>query len=396
MSFINKLFNRQDSVKTSTSFKMVTDKGGGYYTWNGKIYQSDYIRSIARVYARTVGKAVAKHIRNGAYFPDVQMQFLLKEPNDIMTGQMLNEKLVTQLIINHNAFAYVDRNKDGTPLAIYPVIASTYEVLQDVSYDTFIKFYMADGSNYTFAYSDLIHLRMDFNENEILGDPFGDSLIPLMNMVGTLDQGLVQAIKNSNVIRWLLKFNGALRDEDIDKNRKKFVNDFLTGESGGGAAAIDAKTDAQQVNPTDVMPNKDVNEVVKQRIYSMFNINESIIQSNYTENQWNAFYESSIEPIIMQMADVFTIRLFNRRERGFGNEIRFETNNLLYASAQTKLGLVNLVDRSILTPNEMRDVLGYEPYEGGDEFVLRLDTGNTNNNTNSSNNLGGGNSESNT
>src|SRR5690625_5327372 len=63
-----------------------------------------------------------------------------------------------------------------------------------------------------------------------------------------------------------------------------------------------------------------------------------------------------------------------RRERGHGNKIIFESKNLSFASMETKLRLVDYVDRAIMTPNEIRQILGRAPYDGGDEFVRRLDT----------------------
>ena len=36
--------------------------------------------------------------------------------------------------------------------------------------------------------------------------------------------------------------------------------------------------------------------------------------------------------------------------------------------------MVALVDRGLMTPNEYRALFNMAPYDGGDEFVLRLDT----------------------
>ena len=40
----------------------------------------------------------------------------------------------------------------------------------------------------------------------------------------------------------------------------------------------------------------------------------------------------------------------------------------------TKLQLVQFVDRGMMTPNEVREIMGYSPVEGGDVMVRRLDT----------------------
>ena len=98
----------------------------------------------------------------------------------------------------------------------------------------------------------------------------------------------------------------------------------------------------------------------------------------YTEDEWNAFYESTIEPIALQLSLEFTTKLFSDREIGHGNEIVFEANRLQYASVSTKLALVSLVDRGAMTPNEWREVFNLAPIEGGDVPIRRLDTRPTN------------------
>jgi phage portal protein BeeE len=197
-----------------------------------------------------------------------------------------------------------------------------------------------------------------------------------MEIVNTTDQGIVKAIKNSNVIKWLLKFNQSLRPEDIKKQTKDFVDSYLSIESETvGAAATDAKAEAKQVEPKDYVPNATQMDKTVQRIYSFFNTNDKIVQGKYTEDEWISYYESSVEPDVIQLSGEYTRKLFNRKQRGFGNKIIFESSNLNFASMQTKLNLVQYVDRGIMNPNEVRAILNLAPREGGDEYVLRKDTG---------------------
>lgn len=364
-----------------TKYQMVVDNGGGFYSWNGKLYHSDLIRSAIRQKARAIGKAKGKHIRqqpDGITIinPEVYMRFLLEEPNPYMTGQLLQEKMITQLELNHNAFAYINRDPNGYPLEIYPIIAFATEAIVDDRGNLFLRFTLKNGKIVTFSYSDIIHLRKDFNENDIFGDSNAEALSSLMDIVTTTDQGIVKAIKNSNIIRWLLKFNQTLRPEDIKKNTQEFVKNFLDVETSetSGAAAVDAKMDAQQVEPKDYVPNEKQMDNTVKRIHSFFNTNEKIIQGSYSEDDWISYYESAIEPDLIQLSGEFTKKLFSRRERGFGNKIIFESSNLSFASMATKLNLVNYVDRGIMTPNEVRDVLNMAPIEGGDVAIRRLDT----------------------
>lgn len=365
-------------------YKLITDIGEGFYAWNGNLYKSDIVRAAIRPKAQAVGKIVGKHIRetinNGVkdikINPDVYMKFLLEEPNPYMTGQMLQEKLATQLELNNNAFAYIERNEDGYPMAIYPISAITSEAIQNSSGELFLRFTLKNGRTVTFRYTDIIHLRKDFNNNEIFGDSPAQVLTPLMEIVNTTDQGIVKAIKNSNVIRWLLKFTQTLRPEDIKKQTKQFVEDYLSVESESvGAAATDAKADVVQVEPKDYVPNATQMDKTVQRIYSFFNTNEKIVQGKYTEDEWISYYEANIEPVVIQLSGEYTRKLFSRRERGFGNKIIFEASNLTFASMKTKLDLIKYVDRGIMSPNEVREILHYAPREGGDTYVLRKDTG---------------------
>ncbi len=199
-------------------------------------------------------------------------------------------------------------------------------------------------------------------------------LLPLMEVVSTTDQGIVKAIRNSGMVKWLLKFNSAMRPEDVTKKTNEFTENFLNIENSGGAAGVDSKVDAKQIEPKDYVPNAAVIDRTTQRIYSFFNTNEKIVQSKYNEDEWNSYYESEIEPLAMQWSNEDTRKIFTRRERGFGNKIIYSANNLQYASMTTKLGLVAMVDRSAMTPNEWREVLNLPPIEDGDKPLRRLDT----------------------
>lgn len=364
---------------TVSSYKMMTEEGSGYYSYNGNLYQSDIVRAAIRPKVRAIGKAVAKHIRNSTdglkINPDAYMRFLLEEPNPYMTGQMLQEKLITQLELNNNAFAYIVRDGNGYPTAIYPIAATTSEAVRDERGELYLRFILRGGKTATFAYADIIHLRKDFNGNEIFGDSPASVLAPLMEIITTTDQGIVKAIKNSNVIRWLLKYNTSLRPEDMKKNVEKFVSDYMNTESTTvGAAAIDAKAEAIQIDPKDYVPNAVQMDRTKQRVDSYFGTNAKITQGNFSENEWISYYETAIEPDIVQLSNEYTRKLFSRKERGFGNKIVFESANLSFASITTKLALQAAVDRGALTPNEWREILGYAGIEGGDEPIRRLDT----------------------
>lgn len=363
--------------------KLMTEQGNSYFLWNGSVYQSDIVRACMRPKVKQIGKLVAKHIRetileDGSIKleinPTYYMKMLLEEPNPLMTGQMLQEKMAAQLILNNNAFALINRNDDGLPVGIYPITATNVEAVYSAAGVLSLSFTLRNGKIYTFPYTDLIHLRSDYNENDIFGSTLAPVLLPLLNVVTVTDQGLINAVKNSSVIRWLLKFVNALRPDDMKNQAKDFADNFLNTENGLGVAAVDSKADAIQIKPTDYVPNSSVMDKTTKRIYALFNTNEKIVTSCASEEERNTYFDSEIEPVLIQLSDEYTRKLFTRRERSFGNRIVFEASAWDTASFSTKLNLSQMVDRGALTPNEWRKAFNLAPVPGGDQPIRRLDT----------------------
>lgn len=381
MGFFHNMIGAMKSRRVST-VQLVQERGNGFYAYNGKMYQSDIVRACIRPKIKAIGKLTAKHIRetvtaNGsklAVNPEPYIRFLLEEPNPYMTGQMLQEKLAAQLVLNNNAFAVILRDENGMPSAIFPVAAMQADAVYSATGTLYIRFYMQNGKVFTFPYDDIIHLRGDFYENDIFGDPVAPVLTPLMDIVTTTDQGIVKAIRNSAVIRWLLMFTQSMRPEDIQKRAKDFAEAFLDVQNGTGVAAVDAKAEAKQIDPKDYVPNAAQMDKTTARIYALFNTNIKIVTSSANEDEQNGYFDAEVEPAMKQLSGEYTRKLFSRKERSFGNRIVFEASAWDFASTSTKLNLLQMVDRGALTPNEWRRAFNLAPVEGGDKPIRRLDT----------------------
>lgn len=373
--------NRSPTTE-STAYKMVAFDGDSF-VWNGNLYKSDIVMSAIRPYVNAIGKTVGKHIqetvsskgeREIKVNPEPYMRFLLEEPNPIMTGQKYQEWMAACLKINNHAFSLIVRDANGLPTALYPINATMAVAEYDDSGKLYIRFYTYKGETFVFPYSDLIHLRGDMTGGDFWGGSKVEQLLPLMEKIGTIDKGIVNAIKSSAVIRWLLKFSNAVRPEDLTAKAKEFAEQFLQSETGVGVAATDSKSDAIQIKPNDFVPNAAHTDRTIKRFYAALNTNESIVTSDYTEDQWNAYYETQVEPDVIQFGLEHTRKLFSRKKRSFGNYLMWEAANLATASMSTKLNLREMVDRGAMTPNEWRKVFNLAPLPGGDKPIRRLDT----------------------
>lgn len=368
---------KEEPQPMGVGYKMITDMGDGFYAWDGQIFKSDIVRSCIRPKARAIGKMMAKHILDTddfKLFPNEDIKFLLEEPNPLMSGQVMQEKVAIQLELNNNAFILIKRDKNYKPYELYPIPALSVDMLEGAEGDLYLKFWFKDGTYMIVPYADVIHLRQDFNNHNLFGDSPQESLAELMENITTIDQGMRKAIKNSAIIKWIMKFSSVMKPEDVKMQVEEFTKRYLSIENEGGAAASDPRYDLEQVKHDNYLPDDKQMQKTIDRIYRFFNTNEKIVQSNYDEDEWNAYYESVLQPVALQLSNEFTRKLFTKNERMKGNKIVFESTSLMYASLKTRLELVSLVDRGALVPNDWNKLLGLPPVEGGDKPIRRLDT----------------------
>ena len=140
---------KQKNVSTEAVYKMITDTGNGFYAWNGKLYQSDIVRACIKPRTKAIGKLIAKHVRetiteSGKKIdinPVPYIRFLLEEPNEYMSGQMMLEKVANQLSLNNNAFILILRDSFDHPVGLYPIPCASVEAKYDESGILKLKFY---------------------------------------------------------------------------------------------------------------------------------------------------------------------------------------------------------------------------------------------------------------
>lgn len=386
MSWLKRIFSRTRN-ETVMRVKLITEHGNWYRTWDGNLYRSDIVRAAIRPKAKAIGKLAAMHIRETGgemqINPEPYLRLLLEEPNPYCGGQVFRERLATLLQLNNNAFVQIVRDENGLPAQLYIIPAATAEAVVRPDGVLWMRFQLTDGKLLELPYSDVIHLRDEYAENDIFGAPKAEALKQLLEVINASDQSIVQAVKRSAFIRWLVKFKQQLKPTDIRKNVEEISNQYLSLENETGILPQDVRYDIEPLKDAgqQYVPSSQLQKQAVERIYAFFRVNEAIVKATYDENQWLAYFEAEIAPLAQQMSEEFTRKLFSRRERGFGNRIVFDATSLTFASMQTKLGLVQMVDRGALTPNEWRRILNLPPIPGGDQPIRRLDTDVVNNNS---------------
>jgi HK97 family phage portal protein len=292
-----------------------------------------------------------------------------------MNGKDFLAKIRLWLEIKNTAFIYIARDDTGKPTSFYPVPYASFEALEYLG-GLYIKFQFNNSTarDYVFPWEDLAVLRKDYYQSDIWGDD-NTAILPKLDLINTAEQGVANAVRATANLRGILKSTKAmLSKEDIKKQKDEFVTDYLNLENSGGIASLDASQDFTPItmNPSVTDPN--TMKQLREDIYRYFGVNDSIMMSDYKEDEMEAFYQSKIEPFLVALSEELTRKVFTKRERDLGSAIIYESNRIQYASNKTKLNMVQLVDRGIMTPNELRQTFNLAPYEGGDEFIRRLDT----------------------
>ncbi len=330
------------------------------------MYRSDTVRACIRTIAEHTSKA-------NAVCTDKRVATILNmSPNVYMNGKDFLYKVRTQLELRNTAFIYVQRDDKANVIGFYPVPYISFEAI-DYAGRLFIKFQFANDS-LTLPWEDLSVLRKDYNKYDIAGDD-NTPILQTLELISTVKQGVGHAVKATANLRGILKNTKAmLSDKDVSAQKEKFVKDYLNLENEGGIASLDATQEFTPINMSPTVTSADTMKDFREDVYRYFGVNDSIIMSNYTEEQMEAFYEARIEPFLVALSIELTRKVFTERERAFDNQIVYESNRMNYASNKTKLEMIQLVDRGILSPNELRRMFNLPPYEGGDEFIRRLDT----------------------
>lgn len=377
MSIISNIKNFIFGEKNRTAIKLMTQNGFGGFSYNGNYYKSDIVRAAIRPFAAHIGKIEPKIILKDkkGIKTDVNpyLEAVLRTPNPYMSLQVLLEKTANCLKLNNNAFISIYRNKSGKVISLYPLSAYGARKIFNSSGELFLEFSLTNGTLQTFRYEDIIHIRSDFTQSDdIFGESPAETFKDLMEVVKNSDNSIINAIKNGGIIRWIVKYNEVFKQGHLKKKSQEFAEDFLNNDSS--VVVTDQNSEAKQITPTDYVPNASLQDKAKQRIYSYLGTNEAIVQSKYTEDEFQAYFESAIEPIIKQLSDEFTRKIFTFEEQLRGFKIVFSANSLQFASLKSKLNLLQMVDRGAMTPNEWREVLNLSAIEGGDKPIRRLDT----------------------
>lgn len=375
LSWLDKL-RRKPTVKTKYA-DMLNGFTPIFSQFGNDIYASDVVQQAINCIVSEMKKLNPQHVRkNGSDVIPVNssIQTVLTKPNELMTTSDFLEKVVWQLIFNYNSFiiptyyTWTDEETGATKkyyTGLYPVQPTQVDFIQDASNTLYVKLTFANNYNTTIPYSEIIHIRHRFSVNEFMGgnefgQPDNEALLKTLDLNSQLLQGVSHAMKSSFAINGVVKFKSMIDGGKTEKALRELEQKLRNSESG--FLPLDITSEFIPIQREIELVDEGTLKFIDEKILRHFGVPLCILTGDYTKQQYEAFYQKTLEPLILAISQAFTRGLFTDRELSFGNEIKFYPKDLIFMSVDQTLEMVRLLgDSGSIYENEKRVAFGLRP-----------------------------------
>ena len=368
MSLFDRLFpRRKEEIEIQNYFRLLTGYQPVFTSFSGSVFESDLVRSVIDTKARHCSKLAVT--LQGSAKPTLQT--LLKHaPNSFQTWSQFLYRTSTILDVRNTAFIVPVMDKYGETTGVYTVCPESWDLVQ-VKDEPWIRFHFESRDN----------LAIELNRVGILtkyqyrSDLFGESNSArrdTLDLMAIQRQGIKESVKNAATYRLMARVTNFTKPEDLAKERKRFDEENFQNGGGGILLIPNTYTDIKQLQQQSYSVDANQLKVIKESVYGYYGINEDVLTSKAYGDAFSAYYESVIEPFAIQLSEVMTKMLFTNREQSSGSEVFFTSNRLQYMTNEDKLNVSSqMLDRGILTINDVRQIWQLPPVEGGDVRIIR-------------------------
>lgn len=367
MGFLSDLFIKKKQVNTSKLVNFFTPYFGSV---NSPELNETFVSAV-NTHALHFSKIRPGVYLNGNETKKAMSRLLSQKPNPLMEAGAFWEKVCKLYWTEYNVFLYADWSVAGLR-ALWILDPNSIEISQDKNTgELYFKFFLNDKIMIE-SFENIIHIARDVDrETEIFGKR--DSAInTVLNVINTNYTGIANAIKTSQFLRFVINSTTVLNDTKRQELATKFAETYLSTD-GTGIAYLDATSTLTQVNNQAKYANKEEMAFFEDKIYNWLHISPKIIKGEFSENEWQAYYETSIEPLLRKLTNELNFKLLTQREYDVGNKIIVQANDLQVISTATRISLIEKTKEiGLFTVNEGRQLFGLPPIENGDNRLVSL------------------------
>lgn len=375
MEWFDKLFRRgPKNQKFAPTFDGFTPI---YSQFGTNIYASDVVQQALKCIVDEMKKLNPTHVRYKGNDPvpvKSTIQDVLDSPNELMTTSEFLEKTIWLLLMNYNAFiipsyyTWID-DKTGAERryyeALYPINPTQVDFIEDATGRLYVKFRFWNGYDTTIAYDDVIHLRYNFSINQYMGgnemgQPDHQALLGTLQLNDDLLKGVAKAMKSSYAVNGIVKYNTIMDSGKTEAALKELEGKLQRSESG--FLPLDLKAEFTPFERKLALVDKDTLEFIDSKILRNWGVPLPILLGDYTKEQYEAFYQKTLEPLALAIAQAFTKKIFTSREKAFGNKVVLYPKELIFMTVSQTLEMINMLSPTGgLFENEKRTALGLRP-----------------------------------
>lgn len=373
MGLFENIFGKKTTeIKADSYFKTLTAYSPVFHSWNGALYESELVRSAIDTRARHIAKLRVEAI--GSAKPALANRLKVR-PNSFQTWYQYMYRLDTILDMHNTAFIVPVIDKYGETVGSFPVLPTKCEILQTKDGTPVLKYEFADRQTGACYLSECGIMTKFQYKSDFFGEK-NTALNSTMDLIDMQAQGIKEAIKNGASYRFMAKVSNFSKSEDLKKERTRFSAENFAKEAGGGGLLLFPNTysDIQQIKTSPYTINPEERKMIQDNVFNIYAVNEAMIQSRATADEWSAFYESVVETFAIQFSEVSTNMYYTEREQSFGAKIIATSNRLQYMSNKDKLQVsAQMADRGLMTRNEIRDIWNLPPLPApyGDQIPIR-------------------------
>lgn len=370
MGLFDFIFKKPKEQQAASFFQTLTSYTPMFSSWNGQIYESELVRAAIDARARHISKLKIQTI--GTAKKPLQRR-ITEEPNEFQSWGQFLYRLSTVLDIQCTAFIVPIYGALGELNGIFPILPSNTSLVQDENGAPWIRYRFITGEIAALPLNEVGILTKFQYKDDFFGTP-NTALTDTMALIDLQNQGVSEAVKNSNTFRFMAKVNNFSFAEDLAKERQRFSRENFSKEAEGGGLLLFPNTydDIRQINYNPYSIDPEERKLIQTNVFNYFGVNEDVLQNKLLGDSWGAFYEGAIEPFAIQFSDVLSRQLFTKTERINGSRVIASANRMQYMSNKDKLNMISqFMDRGIFTINESREILNLDPVEGGDVRTVR-------------------------
>ncbi|MFZ7316345.1 phage portal protein [Avibacterium avium] len=308
---------------------------------------------------------------------DHPVDYLLNEmPNRNQTPYQFKYTLMRHCLLNGNAYAVIEWNKQGEPVSLTPYQPSAVNILRTPKGEHIYQITDLDGKTKNYLQDEVLHLR-----HSSLDGFMGRSPIAICRE--TVGLGMAQQKHGAAVMKNGLMASGLITtaewlDEAKGKKALKALERYKGAKNAGKTPVLEGSMEYKQLG----MTNQDAEWLASRTftisdIARIYNISPIFLQdysnssySNFSEAS-RAFLSQTLRPWLtnfeQQLKDALMVDVSRQSKQRY--LIEFDTSDLLRTSQNDRFNSYDTaIKAGIMNPNEVRRREGLSPYVGGDEF----------------------------